>query len=180
MEFETRQNGEYENKSPVWNTMKPEEKVKVKVLEVLKDGMNERNGKKWRWALLKMLVDGTECSGFAPGILLPKFEKRLGGESFEVIRTMNLEKGKLFYEIVGDTEEVKPKPGLKLPPKDGFVLETQTLESDGEKYDEKEVLEYIKSQGRFDDLSSFVDTWKMYGSTEERGKAVFEHRNEVI
>lgn len=178
-----KQNGGYVNLTPDFKSMSIGEELTIIPMQVLKTGTASKDGRSWSWKLFKFLINGQECAGFAPAsFMASEFEERLG-EELVIFKEVYKDKNKndqVGFRIKKDKSAGGVKPGLELPSKKSeFLFKNDELSSEGEVYSEKEVVEFIKAQGSFDDELMFVDTWKKYGSSEERGREVFKHRGEL-
>lgn len=167
--------GEYVNRTPLFKEMEVGESVKVTPIEILKSGTASKGDRSWQWKLYRMVINGTECTGFAPTSWMIKiFDENIGNE-LTLTRGLDKEKGRLIWKLDGQNPMSSPKLSLKK-----FTFKSDDLKDpeDGTVYSDKDAIEYLRSEGKYDDLNAYITLWTSYGSTEERAKEVFEHRGE--
>jgi len=187
MKWTTKQNGQYTNHDPDWTSIKLDEEIKMTALELLRTGTSTKDGRSWEWAKFKFIVEGKEWIGFPPRTnMIDKFKQNIGKE-MKLKKTIYVDqKGteRVGYMLIDSTPISSSNPNLALFKQamgsvNVFSTKDDELSKGDEKYSTKEVLDFLKSQGQFDNLETYKVMFKDYGATNERAEEVFNNRHKV-
>ena len=174
LEIYEKINGEYTNKSIKLNDLGMNQSI-----EFTPKFMSTGEGQYGAWFKVTGIYhseegDLDEITLWAGKGYFPKFELQADKRC---IVTKFKKDGAKFH-----TYSVEPVPtgsspsSLSLPSAKSFVFKTDDLKDGTKGYSDKDMIDFIKVNGKENDEATYKEMWVKYGSTEARATEVFKNR----